>query len=285
MIDAILKQRLDLFIRICDSLGNLPGLACAIKDKKLRILHNSKHYRDDMDHAVNNAIIECESTNITTCNYAIYIAYIESCYFIIVLLQKPQHIETQIYHDIQEPLRCVANCLQIASFFSIGENEVSKYISYSLENIMHLKNWTTELLGRKFSNHINREAFYISDVIDKIKKMLNFQLENGNCIIEMDNIPKIYAVKADIICVFKNLIENSLQYFKNKGKLLISIKNNLSKTTNDDICITFYDSGNAQSKCSDSGIGLSLCKEMLIANGGALLCQDNYVYDIVLPKA
>ena len=271
-------------IGVCEALCDIADVSCVIKDKKLDNVYASRFYCQNIDSALNDSIVDGVSSRILIGDFVVYVAYCIDFYLCVVIYQRSKHLEQQLYHDLQEPLRCIANYLQIINFLSDVSSDAMKYVEYSLESVMRLKNWSNSLLGHKVGNFADRSSFYIQDVLEDIKRMIFYKIDERGCCFDIDDLPKICAVRSDIVCIFKNLIENSLLYAKTEDNLVVFIKKDFAKTTQSELVVTYYDNGKtcqvADRKNSDN-LGLKLCRELAIANGATFEQKPGFEFEMV----
>jgi light-regulated signal transduction histidine kinase (bacteriophytochrome) len=183
-----------------------------------------------------------------------------------------QQIE-KFYHDIQGPLRNISSFLQLIKIqlSSHSTEKTEEYIDFAIKNIEILGNLNRSLVSEKY-RQISKINF--AKIVDDIRHLLKNQIENLNCKIIFDkNIPEIEGVYFDILRVFKNLVENSLNH-ANTNNLIIRI--GLLSKTKTIFKIIFEDNGENLSqgakiriktllKHEDKAIcsGLSICKEIM----------------------
>lgn len=201
------------------------------------------------------------------------------------------------YHDLQEPLRSISNFLQLLNKQPnvVKNTESVKYISYAMDSIDKLKEWTSEFLlsSMKNPNMSGEErSFQLQDIIEEIKCLLKFQIEKRSCLIDIDkNIPPITSKKSPITSVFKNLIENSLNHaFTHENSLQIKIYQNKEKVTEKNITIIFQDNGDSKRTINNSeryGLGMKIIANMIESVSGHIknISEDNGYnkFEITLP--
>lgn len=146
-----------------------------------------------------------------------------------------------IIHDIGSPLQSLQAILYMINKISersidsdSSVDDVSKSLKEIFEQsknglnscqkisriISSVKNHTRNLNGE------NIETFYISDVIEDTRVILNHQIKQSGCVIEVQDRERI-AIKGDpgkFGQVLSNLIINAIQaYSENPGKILINV--------------------------------------------------------------
>jgi signal transduction histidine kinase len=105
------------------------------------------------------------------------------------------------------------------------------------------------------------------------------------CKYAFDNLPKVYADTESIRAVFQNLLENSVKYVAEEGKveinvksepdkLIVSVSDNgfgIPKSEQDKLFTKFFRASNIIKHDTDSsGLGLYISKHMIEKNGGTI---------------
>lgn len=161
-------------------------------------------------------------------------------------------------------------------------------IVYALKNYAHI-----DLGGRKVE----------TDLVENIETVLTIyhnQIKNG-VEVELDFPirPKVPAFPDDLLQVWTNLIYNSLQAMKFKGKIWISIRD-----SNEDVTVSIKDNGpgipqDVKAKIFDpffttkgpgegSGLGLDISRRIILKHGGRMEFdskQGETVFKVILPKS
>ncbi len=183
-------------------------------------------------------------------------------------------------HDLQGPLRNIANYLQIlkeelANADSIDKSatlrciSAAEYCVYTLNSIN---------ISQLLDNHNTVEAFDLETLLEPLHCLLLSQLNERNCHIDIEpGLPNIIGNKDEILRVFKNLIENSLNHAETKGALIISIRKLCQRDNR--IMLQFSDNGKVltgrvRKKIRNSfnlpASGISIVNSLLTKNHGFL---------------
>ena len=218
-------------------------------------------------------------------------------------------VTDKCYHDIQEPLRNIANFLQLLSLHATETNDstAKKYVRYALDSVYKLKNWTHDLLNRsKISVKNNISGVSVNCIISEINRILRYQITSRKCVLSAHgNIPHVACSKSDIFGVFKNLIENSIKYAKVENLNINIYEDEYSFKESNEVNIIFEDNGANLNQTdiekiksslssdgtylSHSGFGLSMCKNTIESyNGRMEFIGENFnnlcKFSITLPK-
>jgi len=154
-----------------------------------------------------------------------------------------------------------------------------KLISKSMEKALTIINSIMEFSKEEIENF---EELDIENIINEANILLNNRLNDKD--IKLTNNThncKISGNKNMILQVFMNLINNSINAIKNKGKIEVSYKK-----MDDKIIIYFMDNGTGikkenldrifepffttSGKANGTGIGLSITRKMVIGHGGTI---------------
>ena len=119
-------------------------------------------------------------------------------------------------HDLQEPLRTIANYAQLVERRYKGEldNDADKFLEFMVNGATRMKEMIQGLLdysrvgthGEKFKEFNAEEALNIA------LSNLQSAIKENNAEITHDKLPLIYADENQIISVFQNLISNALKF-------------------------------------------------------------------------
>ena len=207
---------------------------------------------------------------------------ITTLYSEIKLLEKEKKIKESLFkitHEIKNP---IAVCKGYLDMLDVNDkNKINRYIPIIREEIDRSLNIMEDFMQFskiKLDNEIVDINLLLDDVYDNFKilnKLKNIELEY------VENNDEIY-VNGDynkLKQVLINLIKNSAEAIKNKGKIIIKSDNNsrefkiliidngcgMSEETLSKIKEIFY-----TTKEKGSGIGVSLSNEIIRAHGGKL---------------
>ena len=211
-------------------------------------------------------------------------------------IDSPFYQIAKYCHDTQEPLRNIANFLQLIKIQlpeNIDEKTIS-YIDYAIDNIKTLSQWNKNILSKDDTT----STFSLSQVIDEIKNLIKTQIHKKTCKIILDkNIPQILGNYFEILSLFKNLIENSIKHSTHSPlEINISMLNNNNSSVN----IIFKDNGGPLSEesivkieneinnnnLSKNSLGLTICKNILNNHSGSikfLKTPEGCCYELNLP--
>lgn len=217
-------------------------------------------------------------------------------------------IIASISHDIKTPLTSVIGYADRLKNSDLSEEKKINYINKIYNKAFLMKEILEEFDDYQSCNikdTLKLENVSIKSIIDIIKKDFEEELKDKSISLKIisDCIDKcIFVDKVKLKRVFSNIITNSVTHFKNKAGI-ISI--NVSYK-NDKIKFEVADNGGGISKESDikrifeplyttdpsrkiSGLGLSICKQIISAHDGVIYAKNNSVGGLsiifILPSA
>lgn len=183
-------------------------------------------------------------------------------------------------HDLQGPLRNIANYLQIlkeelANADSIDRSATLKCISAAEYCVYTLNSINIRQL---IDNRNTIEAFDLEKLLEPLYCLLLSQMNERSCQIDIEpDIPNIVGNKDEMLRVFKNLIENSLNHAETKGSLIIKIRKLCQR--DDRIMLQFSDNGKTlterirkkiRNSFNSPASGISIVSSLLTKNHGFL---------------
>lgn len=207
--------------------------------------------------------------------------------------EEKNKIIASISHDIKTPLTSIIGYSDLLSEEK-DIKEIKKYneiINLKAKNIKSIVNNFDEYLINDNNSQIKIQTINIKELIEQLKSDYNKELElngidfiiNSNCDNEMINL-NIEKIKR----VFSNIISNSVKYIGKDGKIIIDItknKNKINFKISDNgkgvdtkiinkIFEPFYTTDNSR---KNSGLGLSIVKEIILYHNGDVKAYNNKI--------
>ena len=209
------------------------------------------------------------------------------------------NIFTIIAHDLRNPLTNLKGMLDMAMNSNSGEIDqnkqqellrmLSEQTQVTFELLENLLKWS--LSQRGLDNSI-MEYFLVVPTIEKVLKLLSNQIKKKNIKV-INNVAYDISVFADpnmIQTVFRNLISNAVKFTPANGTITINaiFKNEFIEFAVQDTGIgispedqhNLFDDYNhyttfGTNQEKGSGLGLALCKDFVIKNGGTIRFNSN----------
>jgi two-component system CheB/CheR fusion protein len=209
-----------------------------------------------------------------------------------LLEQKYKELENFAYfasHDLPEPLRMVSTYLSLFERRYKGhlDEKADLYIHYAVDGANRMNEMIKALL--KYSRVDKEQNFREFDVNQKISEALNnlkVTIDESKAKITVDIMPKIYGEPALFTQVIQNLVSNSIKFCEKDPIIHISLKNLEKawefKVSDNGIGIEerYFDQIfnfkrlHPLDKYPGSGIGLPLCKKILLHHNGSIWLES-----------
>jgi signal transduction histidine kinase len=207
-------------------------------------------------------------------------------------------------HDFREPIRTCTSYIQLLKA-KTDDKEQLEFIDIISKEVKRLDHLILNLKQVFTPSSINpiKEKIASRGVIENSLKDLKTQIEDIDAIVDLSELPEIYADKKLISQVFKHLLENAIQNrkpqkrcfieivgFEHEDKTLICVKDNgvgIDSKYHQKIFEPFtrLDSNKAE---SGSGLGLHIAKSIIEGHGGEIWVESHEGFGssffISLPK-
>lgn len=221
-------------------------------------------------------------------------------------------------HDLQEPLRKISmfsNLLKEKDSDNVHAATIDKIVRSSERMSLLIK----DLL--EFSRLLSPDTRFVrtnlNDIVRAVKSDFELLIEEKGAHIEIENLPIIEAVPLQMNQLFYNLIGNALKFVQ--AGVVPKITINCTKLDDNEVsehvshpvdvnyyCFTIADNGigideqykkqifevfkrlHARTEYSGSGIGLAICRRIVVNHGGAIYIKSalgkGTTFHIVLPE-
>ncbi len=191
-------------------------------------------------------------------------------------------------HDLQEPLRMIANYTQLLAERYRGrlDEQADKYIAYSVGGAMRMQALIQDLL--KFSR-VGRQQIELRTtgccaVVEEALKNLQAAVQESGAVVHWNGLPVVMADASQLAQVFQNLIANAIKFHgpetpliqidaeKNDHDWVLTVSDNgigIPAESWQDIFVIFRRL-HTRTEYAGNGIGLSICKKIVERHGGKI---------------
>lgn len=198
-------------------------------------------------------------------------------------------------HDLQEPLRAVAGCLQILQKRSGDKfsEEDKKLFQMAVDGARRMQRLVTDLLAY---SRLNTES-NVRKPVDSAEELkeailrLDDRIKRENAIVTVQGkLPIVNFSSSQLTTVFQNLIGNAIKF---RGVEAPKVDVSVKKGDNDDWIFTVSDNGigigveylediftifarlHTQDSYEGSGIGLAVCRKIIERHGGRIWVESD----------
>lgn len=195
-------------------------------------------------------------------------------------------------HDLQEPLRAVAGCLQILEKNYKGklDDNADNLIKLAVEGAVRMRNLINDLLSLSHVNSANQPytPVNLTEAVNLALQNLALPIKENNAQITYNALPTLPADKVQLTQLFQNLINNAIKFCRNKAPE-ITIE---AKQETDHWLISVSDNGigfeqkyaerifqpfkrlHTNEEFPGTGIGLAICKKIVERHQGKIWVES-----------
>jgi signal transduction histidine kinase len=191
-------------------------------------------------------------------------------------------------HDLQEPLRMIANYTQLLAERYRGklDEQADKYIAYSVDGATRMQALIQDLLrfSRVGNQQIEPKATECHAIVEQALKNLQAAVVESGAAVNWDGLPVVLADSAQLTQVFQNLIANAIKFHgaetpviqidseKKEHEWVFAVSDNgigIPAESWQDIFVIFRRL-HTRTEYAGNGIGLSICKKIIERHGGKI---------------
>jgi two-component system, chemotaxis family, sensor kinase Cph1 len=191
-------------------------------------------------------------------------------------------------HDLQEPLRMIANYTQLLAERYRGklDGQADKYISYSVDGAMRMQALIHDLLklSRVGKAELEPQAVDCATIVEAALKNLQAAIEESRGVVKCSGLPTVTADTSQLTQVFQNLIANAIKFHgpatpkvdihseRKDREWVFTVSDNgigIPQDSWEDIFVIFRRL-HTRTEYAGNGIGLSICKKIIERHGGKL---------------
>ncbi|MBA1335189.1 MAG: hypothetical protein HPY66_0811 [Firmicutes bacterium] len=194
-------------------------------------------------------------------------------------------LAASISHEIKNPLSVISGLLQLfKDKENIQEGAIKKYADMGLKELSRIQGLLEEYLSTVKTGSIKPEIIDVIDVIDEFIVLLRLSMGASTVSIRFNASGNVPAIKVDVSQlkqVILNLVQNAVHAVEGSGwieirtlydeqadRVLIEIEDNGVGIPND--CIDKIFKPFYTTKKNGTGLGLFLCRRLVIENGGGI---------------
>jgi signal transduction histidine kinase len=191
-------------------------------------------------------------------------------------------------HDLQEPLRMIANYTQLLAERYRGklDEQAEKYIGYSVDGAVRMQALIHDLL--KFSRVgnavIEPRTTDCRAVVEQAVRNLQAAVEESGAVVNCNGLPMVMADPSQLTQVFQNLIANAIKFHGSEKPVIqidaeqkdhewvFAVSDNgmgIPAESWRDIFVIFRRL-HTRAEYAGTGIGLAICKKIIERHGGKL---------------
>ncbi len=210
-------------------------------------------------------------------------------------------------HDLQEPLRTITSFLQLLKRKYDGklDDAAQNYIGYAVDGADRMKQLIMDMLEYSRVNtqlKLNEEVD-MQHILNDVLFNYSGKIKLSDAMIVSENLPRVYAVKTQMIQLLQNLIANALKYQKPNIPPVITVKAEEKETewefsVNDngigidekyfDKIFIIFQRLHSKTQFSGTGIGLAICKKIIEKHKGRIwvisVPQEGSTFYFTIPK-
>jgi len=191
-------------------------------------------------------------------------------------------------HDLQEPLRMIANYTQLLAERYRGklDEQADKYIAYSVDGATRMQAQIQDLLrfSRVGKQEIEPRTTECRAVVEQALKNLQAAILESGAAVSWSGLPVVMADPAQLTQVFQNLIANAIKFHgvetpmiqidseRKEHEWVFAVTDNgigIPAESWQDIFVIFRRL-HTRTEYAGNGIGLSICKKIIERHGGKI---------------
>jgi PAS domain S-box-containing protein len=195
-------------------------------------------------------------------------------------------------HDLQEPLRAVASCVQLLQKRYEGQLDAraDEFIAHAVDGTKRMQTLINDLLSySRISTHA--KAFAPTDcevVLHEAMANLSVAIEESHAQVTQDAMPTVNADATQLTQLFQNLIGNALKFRREcpskihvgaklkKGEWQFSVTDNgigMEPQYFERVFLVFQRL-HTRKEYQGTGIGLAICKKVVERHGGRIWAES-----------
>jgi signal transduction histidine kinase len=197
-------------------------------------------------------------------------------------------------HDLQEPLRMIANYTQLLAERYNGklDAQADKYIHYAVEGALRMQTLIQDLLAFSRAGGGAGNGLKIIDcknLVEQALKNLHVAIQDSGAVVICDDLPVVMARPLQLVQVFQNLIGNAIKFRgieppvvqisvqKEGTEWVFSVTDNgiAIAPENAKIIFAIFQRLHSRTEYPGNGIGLAICKKIVEQQGGRIWLEPH----------
>ena len=195
-------------------------------------------------------------------------------------------------HDLQEPLRMVANYVELLSQRYTGQldERADKFIHYASDGARRMQQLVSDLLAYSRVGSQGKPPVPVETnaVVDRVVHTLQRRLEECGGMVEWDDLPRVRGDEVQLAQLFQNLIGNALKFRGDEPprvRVLSEVEGRMVRFAVSDNGIgmemrfadrifQMFQRLHERSAFEGSGIGLAISKRIVERHGGSIRVES-----------
>jgi len=195
-------------------------------------------------------------------------------------------------HDLQEPLRNVASCLQLLEkeYKNKLDADADQYIQYAVESSVRMKALIQDLLAysRITTKGKGPERVECEKIFDRTMMNLGLAIAETGAVVTHDPLPIIYGDDTQLLQMFQNLIGNAIKFrrdeaprihlsaAKDKNEWVLSVKDNGIgiEAQHLERIFAIFQRLHKRSEYQGTGMGLAIVKKIVERHRGRIWVES-----------
>ncbi|MGE4318253.1 MAG: sensor histidine kinase [Deferribacterales bacterium] len=211
-------------------------------------------------------------------------------------LLKMGSLSATVAHELKNPLVAIGGFAKRMEQTEISP-QAKNYLKIIQSEIVRLEKIVKDILSYSRRMEVDKHKVNLKELLDEVMVILRNCLCFGliNVVVKISDELYVYVDRDKFMQVLMNLITNSVQEMQDGGDVIID-----AKVSKKHITLTIKDTGGGiptdvmekifepffTKKRNGTGLGLPLCKKIMLAHGGDIFVSDSgkgAVFTLVLP--